>query len=66
MELAVNLVRSSPFCGVYWIREANEFVRNVVGGMSGSYSNLARFPGTTNYVFAWQSRGAINLTPDDW
>jgi len=34
--------------------------------MSGSYSNLALFPGTTKYVFAWQSRGALNLYTDSW
>jgi hypothetical protein len=34
--------------------------------MSGSYSNLARFPSTSSYVFAWQSRGAVNLVPDSW
>jgi hypothetical protein len=34
--------------------------------MSGSYSNLARFPSTSSYIFAWQSRGAVDLTLDDW
>lgn len=34
--------------------------------MSGSYSNLALFPNTTNYVFAWQSRGALDLTLNAW
>lgn len=34
--------------------------------MSGSYSSLANFPGSGAYIFAWQSRGAINLTPDGW
>jgi hypothetical protein len=53
------------------IKIANENATNGVsgepmGGMGGSYSNLARFPGTTNYVFAWQSRGSVNLTPDSW
>lgn len=37
-----------------------------MGGMSGSYSNLAIFPDTTNYIFAWQSRGALDLTLNDW
>ena len=39
---------------------------NAVGGMSGSYSNLALFPSTTKYIFAWQSRGALDLTLDTW
>ncbi|KAJ5040966.1 uncharacterized protein L3040_005525 [Drepanopeziza brunnea f. sp. 'multigermtubi'] len=37
-----------------------------MGGMSGSYSNLALFPSSTNYIFAWASRGAIDLTLNDW
>jgi hypothetical protein len=37
-----------------------------VGGMGGSYSVLANFPGSTQYIFAWTSRGAINLTQDSW
>ena len=37
---------------------------STVGGMSGSYSNLARFPTTSKYVFDWQSRGALNLYTD--
>ena len=37
-----------------------------VGGMSGSYSVLANFPGSTRYIFAWASRGAVNLTQDTW
>jgi hypothetical protein len=34
--------------------------------MSGSYSNLALFPSTSDYIFAWQSRGALDLTLDTW
>jgi len=34
--------------------------------MSGSYSVLANFPGSTQYIFAWASRGAVNLTQDTW
>ena len=34
--------------------------------MSGSYSALANFPGSTQYIFAWASRGAVNLTQDTW
>jgi hypothetical protein len=37
-----------------------------MGGMSGSYSALANFPGSTQYIFAWASRGAVNLTQDTW
>jgi hypothetical protein len=37
-----------------------------MGGMSGSYSNLALFPDTTKYIFAWQSRGALDLTENAW
>ncbi|KAI9048729.1 hypothetical protein LZ554_007560 [Drepanopeziza brunnea f. sp. 'monogermtubi'] len=37
-----------------------------MGGMSGSYSNLALFPSSTNYIFAWASRGAKDLTLNDW
>ena len=32
-----------------------------MGGYGGSYSVLARFPGTTTHLFAWRTRGAINL-----
>lgn len=53
------------------VKIANENTTNGVsgepmGGMSGSYSNLALFPNTTNYVFAWQSRGALALTENAW
>jgi hypothetical protein len=34
--------------------------------MSGSYSVLANFPGSTRYIFTWASRGAVNLTQDSW
>ncbi|QSZ31054.1 hypothetical protein DSL72_000615 [Monilinia vaccinii-corymbosi] len=37
-----------------------------MGGMSGSYSNLASIPGSTGFVFAWQSRGALDLTANTW
>jgi hypothetical protein len=53
------------------VKIANENTTNGVsgepmGGMSGSYSNLALFPNTTNYIFAWQSRGALDLTQNTW
>ncbi|KAK0466746.1 uncharacterized protein EV420DRAFT_1505116 [Desarmillaria tabescens] len=35
-------------------------------GMSGSYSNLARFSTSDLYIFAWQSRGATDLTLNEW
>ncbi|KAG8699082.1 hypothetical protein FRC09_006846 [Ceratobasidium sp. 395] len=49
------------------IKIANENATNgvSVGGMSGSYSNLAALA-DGRYIFAWQSRGAVNLTPDAW
>ena len=37
-----------------------------MGGMGGSYSALARFVNSTSYIFAWVSRGAIDLTVNDW
>ncbi|KAI9929579.1 hypothetical protein ASPWEDRAFT_41204 [Aspergillus wentii DTO 134E9] len=37
-----------------------------MGGMSGSYSGLARFAGSTRYIFSWVSRGAIDLTENEW
>ncbi|RDW88970.1 hypothetical protein BP6252_01002 [Coleophoma cylindrospora] len=50
---------------------ANENTTNGVsgepmGGMSGSYSNLARFGNSSNYIFGWQSRGALDLTQNTW
>ena len=37
-----------------------------MGGMSGSYSNMARFADSNAYIFAWVSRGAKDLTVNDW
>ena len=34
--------------------------------MGGSYSNLARFPDSDSYIFAWVSRGALELSENDW
>lgn len=53
------------------VKIANENTTNGVsgepmGGMGGSYSSLALFPGTTQYIFAWQSRGSVNLYTDSW
>ncbi|KAK7518188.1 uncharacterized protein IWZ02DRAFT_380748 [Phyllosticta citriasiana] len=50
---------------------SNENVTNgatneAFGGMSGSYSGLARFGGSTKYILTWVSRGATDLTAYDW
>lgn len=37
-----------------------------MGGMSGSYSSLARFVNSTSYIFAWVSRGAVDLSENTW
>jgi hypothetical protein len=37
-----------------------------VGGMSGSYSSLARFENSTAYIIAWVSRGSSKLSTNDW
>lgn len=37
-----------------------------LGGMSGSYSSLARLVDSDSYVLAWVSRGAIDLTANEW
>ena len=37
-----------------------------MGGMSGSYSALARFIDSDSYIFSWVSRGAIDLTENTW
>jgi len=41
-------------------------INKLVGGMSGSYSSLARFENSTAYIFAWVSRGASELSANDW
>lgn len=53
------------------VKISNENVTNgasnePMGGMSGSYSGLARFIGEKSYIFAWVSRGAIDLTENTW
>jgi hypothetical protein len=53
------------------VKISNENVTNggsnePMGGMSGSYSSLARFSGANNYIFTWVSRGAVDLKPDTW
>jgi hypothetical protein len=37
-----------------------------MGGMSGSYSALARFADSARYIFAWVSRGAMDVTENSW
>ena len=37
-----------------------------MGGMGGSYSSLARFIGEDSYIFSWVSRGAVDLTLNEW
>lgn len=37
-----------------------------MGGMSGSYSALARFANSSRYIFSWVSRGAIDLSENTW
>ncbi|KAF9738708.1 hypothetical protein PMIN06_009608 [Paraphaeosphaeria minitans] len=53
------------------VRISNENTTNgasnePMGGMSGSYSSLARFVGSDEYIFAWVSKGAKDLTTNDW
>lgn len=37
-----------------------------LGGMSGSYSNLARWQNADGYIFAWVSRGSVDLYENAW
>ncbi|KAI5467491.1 hypothetical protein BGZ63DRAFT_346914, partial [Mariannaea sp. PMI_226] len=53
------------------VKVSNEHVINgasnePMGGMSGSYSSLARFQDADSYIFSWVSRGAIGLTENTW
>ncbi|KAH7182271.1 uncharacterized protein B0J16DRAFT_343461 [Fusarium flagelliforme] len=53
------------------VKLSNEHVINgasnePMGGMGGSYSSLARFVGSDSYIFSWVSRGAIDLTANEW
>ena len=53
------------------VKISNENVTNggsgePMGGMSGSYSGLARFQNSNAYIFSWVSRGAINLHQNEW
>lgn len=53
------------------VKVSNEHVINgaaneAMGGMSGSYSVLARFQDASSYIFSWVSRGAIDLTENSW
>ncbi|PYH81765.1 hypothetical protein BO82DRAFT_309894 [Aspergillus uvarum CBS 121591] len=53
------------------VKIANENTTNgasgePMGGMSGSYSGLARFADSSRYIFTWVSRGAIDVTENSW
>ncbi|KAL2833742.1 hypothetical protein BDW59DRAFT_64115 [Aspergillus cavernicola] len=53
------------------VKVANENTTNgasgePMGGMSGSYSALARFKDSTRYIFAWPSRGAVDVSENEW
>lgn len=53
------------------VKVSNEKVINggsnePMGGMGGSYSSLARFVGESSYIFSWVSRGAMDLTENEW
>lgn len=53
------------------VKVSNENVQNgagneAMGGMSGSYSGLARFIDSDSYIFSWVSRGAKDLTENEW
>ncbi|KAF2846281.1 hypothetical protein T440DRAFT_405924, partial [Plenodomus tracheiphilus IPT5] len=53
------------------VKVSNEHVQNgagneAMGGMSGSYSGLARFINSDSYIFSWVSRGAKDLTTNEW
>jgi hypothetical protein len=53
------------------VKISNENVTNgagneAMGGMSGSYSGLARFVDSDSYIFSWVSRGAKDLTENEW
>jgi hypothetical protein len=59
MESLVSIIK-------YDLNKEFTLLIRIVGGMSNSYSVLASFPGSTRYIFAWSSRGAVNLTQDSW
>ncbi|RWA09083.1 hypothetical protein EKO27_g6025 [Xylaria grammica] len=57
--------------GMGGVKVANENTTNggsgePMGGMSGSYSNMVRLVDSDAYVFAWVSRGAVDLTENEW
>lgn len=37
-----------------------------MGGMGGSYSALVKLGDSSRYIFAWPSRGAIDVTENEW
>ncbi|KAK6077747.1 hypothetical protein SCUP234_06505 [Seiridium cupressi] len=57
--------------GMSGVKISNENTTNgasgeSLGGMSGSYSGLARLVDSDAYVFAWVSRGAVDLVENEW
>ncbi|KAI0965028.1 hypothetical protein F4678DRAFT_346411 [Xylaria arbuscula] len=57
--------------GMSGVKVSNENTTNggsgePMGGMSGSYSNMVRLVDSDSYVFAWVSRGAVDLTANEW
>ncbi|KAF2635916.1 hypothetical protein P280DRAFT_410609, partial [Massarina eburnea CBS 473.64] len=53
------------------VKISNENVTNgasneALGGMSGSYSGLARMVDSDEYIFTWVSKGAKDLSTNDW
>ncbi|GAP85976.2 hypothetical protein SAMD00023353_0300840 [Rosellinia necatrix] len=57
--------------GMGGVKVSNENTTNggsgePMGGMSGSYSNMVRLIDSNAYVFAWVSRGAVDLTENEW
>ncbi|KAI1423154.1 hypothetical protein F5Y12DRAFT_759101 [Xylaria sp. FL1777] len=57
--------------GMGGVKVSNENTTNggsgePMGGMSGSYSNVVRLVDSDSYVFAWVSRGAVDLTENEW
>lgn len=66
-----NIWLNTKTQGMDGVRISNENVTNgasneAMGGMSGSYSSLARFVDSDEYIFTWVSKGAKDLTTNDW
>jgi len=68
---AIWLNTETQGMGSNGVKIANSQVQNggggeAMGGMSGSYSSLARFVNSTEYIFAYVSQGAIELKENEW